>query len=338
MVNPLYAPPPKEAPKDMPWVDPTAGAFGITVPAGWSVAGGLRVFERGLKYVVFDLKGPEGASVFWGDDRLPFRGLVPGSWNGPLVPPGPYRFVPPLKMMPWHSLQGSAPTPFPDRHVDPMNNAFERVRLDEDGKVERKRVPVEPDPVQRIWFGAGDAAQQLYLGHYTPAAQLWHPVMFPRVGASLAETVVEDTQQIAQIRNSEGQAGVRNKRVDACIVDFVSLDRRRKGRVHLSTYGGEQPGETWECNFIHGFWAAPDGFATAEAAHAKVLASFTTDAKWLSQNNDLKAARATTLKTEVDTAKWQEGELKTAVQHRAEIDQIAKAMRDNINARKHGGG
>jgi len=337
MVNPLYAPPPKEAPQDMPWVDPTANAFSITVPAGWSVTGGLQVFERGLKYVVFTLTGPDEAVVFSGDDRLPFRALVPGAWHGPLVPPSPYRFVPPLKMMPWHSPQGSAPSPFPDRHVDPMNNAFEAMEFGADGELERRRLPVELDPVQRIWFGAGDTAQQLYLGYYTPAAQLYHPVMFPRVGATLPEKIVEDTQRVTEIRTLAGHAGV-HQRVDACIVDFVSLDRRRKGRVHLAAYGGDQPGETWECNYIHGFWAPAEAFAAAEAAHAKVSGSFTTDPKWISQNNDLKAARATTLKTEFDTAGWQQDELKKAGQHRAEIDRSPRLWLDNIKSRKHGGG
>jgi hypothetical protein len=337
VANPLFAPPPKEAPKDYPWVDPTAKAFTLTVPAGWSIEGGLRVFERGLKYVVFTLKGPGGACVFWGDDRLPMRAVVPGPWNGPLMPPGPYQFVPPLKMMPWHCPAASAPHPFPERNLDPMRNAFETISLDEDGKVQRKRIPAEPDPIQPIWFGAGETAQRLYLGYYTPAAQLVHPVLFPRVGAILSEKVVDDTKLIDELRRAASQAGVHNKRLDAIIVDFISLDRRRKGRIHLATLGGDQQGETWECNFIRGFWSSPDGFAATEAAFNKVSETFSTDPKWIAANNDIMAARATTLKTEFDTAKWQESEMKKAADERALIDQIKKGAVDSIKSRKHGG-
>ena len=337
MTNPLFSPPAKEAPKDYPWVDPTAQALALTVPAGWSIEGGLRIFERGLKYIVLTLEGPGGACVFLGDDRLPFRAVVPGPWHGPLMPPGPYHFVPPLKMLPWHCPAASAPRPFPERNLDPMRNAFETISLDDKGNVQRKRIPAEPDPIQPIWFGAGETAQRLYLSYYTPAAQLVHPVLFPRVGAILPEKIVDDTKQIDELRSSASQAGVYNKRLDAIIVDFISLDRRRKGRVHLTTLGGDQPGETWECNFIKGFWSSPEGFAAAEAAFYKVLTTLSTDPKWIAANNDIKAARATTLKTELDTAQWREGELKKAGEDRAIIDQIKKGAVDSVKSRKNGG-
>ena len=65
MPNPLFAPQPPRPPKrpePWRWIDPKEKAFSVVVAAGWTADGGLRRFERGQRYVVFTLTGPDGAS------------------------------------------------------------------------------------------------------------------------------------------------------------------------------------------------------------------------------------------------------------------------------------
>ena len=124
---------------------------------------------------------------------------------------------------------------------------------------------------KRSWFRQGDKSQELFSDFYVPADRLWSSLMIQRFGICYANVVNPAPSQVEFIRKSAFDSGVSFGRIDSCVVDFTSGNQQHKGRVHLSTFGGDQPGETWDADFIRGFFGPATSIAETEAAYEKAV-------------------------------------------------------------------
>jgi hypothetical protein len=185
-------------------------------------------------------------------------------------------------------------------------------------------------PGKRAWFRQGDKSQELFPSPYLPADRLWWSLMVKRFGHCYPDVVNPAPSEVEFVRKS----GVPFQRVDACVADFTSANQQHKGRVRLSTFGGDQPGDTWDANFITGFYGPAVSIAATEAAYNKALETYSVDKKWLSTHDDMGQVR----KTSHDTAvKIQQGDLadsKREAVTREMLDNIRKAAVDAVRQRK----
>lgn len=141
-------------------------------------------------------------------------------------------------------------------------------------------------PGRRTRFGEGATEQWLFPGAATSAPQMGAFLAARRFGQVDAVSATPLPDLIAEVWRGAGQAGASPGFVDACTVDFASTDRLRVGMIRLAVFGGGNPGDTWQVEFISGYWCATAARDEVAGLYDQVMASVTVGQDWRRDNPD----------------------------------------------------
>ena len=189
-------------------------------------------------------------------------------------------------------------------------------------------------PGKRTYFGEGASLESMFPSFYVPADRHWYSLVNRRFGICIPGVAKPVPSQVESVRASGAQIGAPYKRIDACVADFTSADRLHQGRIQLATFGGDQPGDTWQVEFITGFYGPVATSEATERAYQKAIKTLSTDPMWIAKQKDgveegRRIAHATAMKLREQDLKDTEREK----QARERDDDIRKRAVDDVNRR-----
>jgi hypothetical protein len=188
-------------------------------------------------------------------------------------------------------------------------------------------------PGQRITIGGSPRYPAALLSAPQAAAHLATQRFGQIVGttAELASMLLEET------RRGMAMSGVMVQYLDACRFYFNSADQSWTGMMRVAVFGGGNPGDTWQIDFVSGYWTPQVSRQIAWEYWQAMHLSFSTDATWAQNNKDqvpqnirdafLKGMHAA---DQLDRDR--------AIAANKTIGDIKQSQINSIMGRKHGGG
>ena len=191
-------------------------------------------------------------------------------------------------------------------------------------------------PGRRTKFGDGPTAQWLLPAPLATAPQMAQHLATRRFGDLVLTHVVPHQKLLDDTRKGAADAGVFPGYIDACDAGFASIDGRFVGQIQLVVFGGGNPGDTWQVEYISGFRCVPDARGAVAALFDAVMASIVIGAEWQRKNPDQVSQDA------LDSFDAKHRAAAAAdryalVTHRNAVDAIRDGILGAIKGRKPGG-
>jgi len=191
-------------------------------------------------------------------------------------------------------------------------------------------------PGRRTKFGDGPTAQWLLPAPLATAPQMAQHLATRRFGDLVLTHVVPHQKLLDDTRKGAADAGVYPAYIDACDAGFASIDGRFVGQIQLVVFGGGNPGDTWQVEYISGFRCVPDARGAVAALFDAVMASIVIGAEWQRKNPDQVSQDA------LDSFDAKHRAAAAAdryalVTHRNAVDAIRDGILGAIKGRKPGG-
>lgn len=191
-------------------------------------------------------------------------------------------------------------------------------------------------PGRRTKFGDGPTAQWLLPAPLATAPQMAQHLATRRFGDLVLTHVVPHQKLLDDTCKGAADAGVIPAYIDACDAGFASIDGRFVGQIQLVVFGGGNPGDTWQVEYISGFRCVPAARATVAALFEEVMASIVIGAEWQRKNPDQVSQDA----LDSFDAKHRAADAAdryALVTHRNAVDAIRDGILGAIKGRKPGG-
>jgi hypothetical protein len=194
------------------------------------------------------------------------------------------------------------------------------------------------------WHGYLAPGQRVTIGGSAryPAPLLSAPQAAAHLAAQRFAAIVGVTAEPAaalleETHRGMARSGMTVPYLDACRFYFSSADQSWTGMLQLAVFGGGNPGDTWQIDFVSGYWTPQGRKQIAWEYWQAMHLSFSTDTTWAQSNPDQVPQNIRDAFLKGMSAADQLDRDRVIAANKA-IGDIKQSQLNTIMSRKHGGG